>query len=151
MMMKTASLKARLPSAFQRIGLWISATGGASSIAGSIIGEAGSSIRVDGNGARGVQIDQALAVILISQRCSQSAKWRHFGDNSVGVEINENIEVITGSAALLMCAVKHVVGIDIDANIGGASIVETGVNATGYSTTPEGSPVDRSGWGQFFK
>ena len=126
---------------FNRIGLWIAATGGASTIAGSIIGEAGSSIRVDGNGARGVQIDQALGGDFdFSTTISNLQSGGILGDNSVGVDINADIGGYYRQRGIIDVRGENSVGIDIDANIGGALLVETGVNATGYSTTPSGSP-----------
>ena len=90
---------------FNRIGLWIAATGGASSIAGSIIGEAGSSIRVDGNNARGVQIDQALGGDFdFSTTISNGSMAAFWATIPSALILTPILAVITASAALLMCA-----------------------------------------------
>lgn len=127
---------------FQRIGLWISATGDASSVfAGSVIGEPGGAIRVDGNNARGVQIDHALTGNFdFSTGVFNGSIGGILGDNSVGVEINDNIGGYYRQRGRIDVRGENVVGIEVNDAIGGSLMIEAGVNATGYSTIPGGSP-----------
>ena len=132
---------------FQRIGLWISATGDASSVfAGSVIGEPAGAIRVDGNNARGVQIDHALTGNFdFSTGVFNGSIGGILGDNSVGVEINENIGGYYRQRGRIDVRGENVVGIDINDAIDGSLMIEAGVNATGIQRFPEEAQEVRSG------
>ncbi|MDB2405886.1 autotransporter outer membrane beta-barrel domain-containing protein [Alphaproteobacteria bacterium] len=119
----------------QRIGLWVD-----SGITGSLIGEGGF-IRIDGNNARGVQIDDAISFNLdLSTAIDNPGIGGILGDNAIAVDINSTIGGYYRQRGNIDVRGENVVGIDIGADITGSLMIETGVNATGYSTIPSGTP-----------
>jgi len=113
-----------------RIGLWIEGA-----ITEDVIGEGGS-IRVDGNGARGVQIDGALSGNFDFSTALNAANGGILGDNAIGVDINDTIGGYYRQRGDIDVRGENSVGIDIGADITGALMIEGLVNATGYSTAP---------------
>ena len=124
-----------------RIGLWVDAA-----VTGSLIGEGGF-IRIDGNNARGVQIDDAISLNLdLSTALANGSLGGILGDNAIGVDINSTIGGYYRQRGDIDVRGASSVGIDIDADITGSLMIEALVNATGYSGAP--SPrrgVDESG------
>jgi uncharacterized protein with beta-barrel porin domain len=119
----------------QRIGLWVDAA-----ITGSLIGEGGF-IRIDGNNARGVQIDDAISLNLdLSTAIDNPGIGGILGDNAIGVDIKSTIGGYYRQRGNIDMRGENVVGINIGADIAGSLIIDTGVNATGYSTIPGGTP-----------
>ncbi|MCH1568423.1 MAG: hypothetical protein L7U47_03335, partial [Alphaproteobacteria bacterium] len=129
----------------QRIGLWVDAD-----ITGSLIGEGGF-IRVDGNNARGVQIDNLISgnfdfSTAIDRIIRGTKVGGILGDNAIGVDINGSIIGYYRQRGDIDVRGEGSVGIDIGAAITGALLIESQINATGYSGAP--SPqrgVDESG------
>jgi uncharacterized protein with beta-barrel porin domain len=112
----------------QRIGLWVD-----EAITGSLIGEGGS-IRVDGNGARGVQIDGALSGNFdFSTAIDNGRIGGILGDNAIGVDINGAIGGYYRQRGNVDVRGEGSVGIDIGNVITGSFMIESSVNSTGYS------------------
>ena len=116
-----------------RIGLWIEGA-----ITEDVIGEGGS-IRVDGNNARGVQIDGALTGNFDFSTALNATNGGILGDNAIGVDINNTIGGYYRQRGDIDVRGEGGVGIDIDGAISGALMIEGLVNATGYSTIPNGT------------
>ena len=119
----------------RRIGVWVNAA-----MANAFIGESGSNITVEGNAATagdvaGVRIDAALA-----DKLDLSTGISMFGDKAIGVDINATIGGTYRQRGDIDVRGEGGVGIDIDGAISGALIIESLVNATGYSTIPNGTP-----------
>jgi hypothetical protein len=62
------------------------------------------------------------------------------GDNAIGVDIKSTIGGYYRQRGNIDMRGENVVGINIGADIAGSLIIDTGVNATGYSTIPGGTP-----------
>ena len=124
-----------------RIGLWLEGT-----MAEDVIGEGGS-IRVDGNGARGVQIDGALSGNFdFSTAIDNPGIGGILGDNAIGVDIKGAIGGYYRQRGNVDVRGEGSVGIDIGAPITGSFMIESSVNATGYSTAPTPQRgIDESG------
>jgi uncharacterized protein with beta-barrel porin domain len=109
-------------------------------LTGPLIGESGSRIEIEGNAANigdvvGVKIDGNLASNL-----DLSTAINMFGDNSRGVDIDNTIGGYYRQRGNVDVRGEGGVGIDIGNAVSGALIIEGGINATGYSTIPAGSP-----------
>ena len=117
-----------------RIAVWIDNT-----IAAALIGEADSLIVVEGNAASrgdvaGVRIDAALG-----DNLDLSTAMNIFGDNALGVQINDTIAGTYRQRGDIDVRGEGGTAIDINAGISGALLIEGLVNATGYSTIPQGT------------
>ena len=128
-----------------RIGLWIAGTSDASSVmAGPIIGEEGSFIRIDGNGARGVVVDHVIDNDFdLSTAIHNGSVGGILGDDAIGVDINENITGYYRQRGDVDVRGEDSIGIDIGANINDGVMIDAQINATGYSTfssTSDGAP-----------
>lgn len=120
-----------------RIGLRLQ-TGNA--LTGPLIGEAGSSITVEGNAASvgdvaGVKIDGTL-----SDNLDLSTLINVRGDQARGVDVNGTIGGNYRQRGNVDVRGEDTVGVDIGAAITGSLMIEGLVNATGFSTIPSGSP-----------
>ncbi|MDB2523019.1 autotransporter outer membrane beta-barrel domain-containing protein [Alphaproteobacteria bacterium] len=131
-----------LPGNNWRVGFWK-----VGEVSADIIGEAGSSIVVYGNGvgtqhAAGVVISDTL----LDGYLDLSTRITMFGDETRGVDILSSITGYYRQRGDVDVRGENGIGIDIGAAISGALMIEGGVNATGYSTAP--TPlrgVDESG------
>ena len=123
-----------------RIGLRVQ-TG--NTLTGPLIGENGSSIVVEGNAASigdvaGVKIDGALSGDL-----DLSTTIDVTGDNARGVDINATIGGNYRQRAEIDVRGQNTVGIDVSAAMTGSLMIESQVNATGYSaysSSSDGAP-----------
>ena len=127
---------------FTRIGLWLDDTDNPSNaLVDDIIGEAGSRIIIDGNGARGVQLDRAISGNFDFSTAIQNGQFGGIlGDNSIGVDINDTIGGYYRQRGAIDVRGEGSIGIDIGATITGALMLEGGVNATGFSSYTSASP-----------
>ena len=121
-----------------RIGLWLDgATNPSNNNVENIIGELGSTIIIDGNGARGAQIDRALTGNFDFSTAIHNGQYGGIlGDNAVGVEINADIGGYYRQRGNIDVRGENSIGIEIDssATINGGMMIDANVNATGYST-----------------
>lgn len=118
-----------------RVGLWK-----IGEMSTDIIGEAGSSIVVYGNGvgsqhAAGVVISDAN----LDGNLDLSTSIEMYGDETRGVDILGQITGYYRQRGNIDVRGEDGIGINIGAAIGGSLMIEAGVNATGYSTITPGS------------
>ncbi len=121
---------------FQRIGLWINET-----IEADLIGEGGF-IRIDGNNARGVQIDSALEGDFdFSTAVHNGDKGGILGDDAVGVSINANIDGYYRQRGAIDVRGEDSVGIKINSGVtvDDGTMIDAHINATGYSLIVSGT------------
>ncbi|HAT08845.1 MAG TPA: hypothetical protein DCS39_06285, partial [Rhodobiaceae bacterium] len=120
----------------QRVGLWVD-----EAITGSLIGKGGF-IRIDGNNARGVQVDDDIFENFdFSTAVHDGQLGGIAGDDAVGVEINANIVGYYRQRGDIDVRGEGSVGVqvDADATVGNGMMLDAGVNATGYSLIVAGS------------
>lgn len=120
----------------QRIGLWVD-----EAITGSLIGKGGF-IRIDGNNARGVQVDDPISENFDFSTAVHDGQFGGIsGDDAVGVEINANIDGYYRQRGDIDVRGEGSVGIKVDASatVGNGMMLDAGVNATGYSLIVAGS------------
>ena len=103
---------------------------------GPLIGETGSLINIEGNAANigdvaGVRIDGTL-----SSNLDLSTFIDVRGDNGRGVDINGAITGYYRQRGTIDVRGENSVGIDVGSTITGTLMIESLVNATGYSTAP---------------
>jgi uncharacterized protein with beta-barrel porin domain len=116
----------------QRIGLWINNT-----IAEALIGESGSSITIEGNGDNGSNIVAGVLIgATLSNNLDLSTRISMFGDQARGVDIDAAITGDYRQRGDIDVRGEGGVGIDIGTAITGSLLIESLVNATGYSTAP---------------
>ena len=131
-----------LPGNNWRVGFWK-----VGEVSADIIGEAGSSIVVYGNG---VGAQHAAGVVISDTQLDGyldlSTSISMFGDETRGVDIDSSITGYYRQRGAIDVRGEGAIGIDIGASITGSLMIESLVNATGYSTAP--TPlrgVDESG------
>jgi uncharacterized protein with beta-barrel porin domain len=131
-----------LPGNNWRVGFWK-----VGAVSTDIIGEAGSSIVVYGNG---VGVQHAAGVVISDTQLDGyldlSTRISVFGDETRGVDILSSITGYYRQRGDIDVRGENSVGIDIGADISGALMIEGLVNATGYSTAPTPQRgIDESG------
>ncbi len=127
-----------------RIGLWVdgSTTNPSNENIENIISELGSTIRIDGNGARGAFIDRELdGNFDFSTAVHNGSLGGILGDDAVGVLVNEDIDGYYRQRGAIDVRGEDSVGIEIDsdATIGGGMMIDAHINATGYSLIVSGT------------
>lgn len=121
-----------LPGNNWRVGFWK-----VGEVSADIIGEAGSSIVVYGNG---VGTQHAAGVVISDTQLDGyldlSTRITMFGDETRGVDILSSITGYYRQRGAIDVRGEGAIGIDIGASITGSLMIESLVNATGYSTAP---------------
>ncbi len=123
-----------LGGAKRRIGVWV-----AESITGNLIGESGSSIRIEGMGGTDASNNIIAGIMLqadLNGNLDLSTRIDAIGDNARGVNINNTIDGNYRQRGDIDVRGEGGVGIDLDGAITGSLLIESLVNATGYSTAP---------------
>jgi uncharacterized protein with beta-barrel porin domain len=123
-----------LGGAKRRIGVWV-----AESITGNLIGESGSSIRIEGMGGTDASNNIIAGILLQADLIGNldlSTRIDAIGDNARGVNINNTIDGNYRQRGDIDVRGEGGVGIDLDGAITGSLLIESLVNATGYSTAP---------------
>ena len=123
-----------LSGANRRIGVWV-----AESITGNLIGESGSSIRIEGTGGTDASNNIIAGIMFqanLNGNLDLSTRIDAIGDNARGVNINNPITGNYRQRGDIDVRGEGGVGIDLDGAIIGSLLIESLVNATGYSTAP---------------